>query len=171
MILLTKSPLVDKGNPKSRLKVDFIRQVYGLTEVTMLGLAIPFGCEKKGSVGKVVSYMSSKIRDPKTGESLGSNQIRFQLPPQELEAILLRNPKIKDVAVVGLPDEEAGELPLAFVVKNSDVNLTEDEVKDFLADKVSYHKLLRGGVRFIKEIPKSDSGKILKRKLSELLDK
>jgi long-subunit acyl-CoA synthetase (AMP-forming) len=56
------------------LKVDFIRQVYGLTEVTMLGLAIPFGCEKKGSVGKVVSYMSSKIRDPKTGESLGPNQ-------------------------------------------------------------------------------------------------
>jgi long-subunit acyl-CoA synthetase (AMP-forming) len=40
----------------------------------MLGLAIPFGCEKKGSVGKVVSYMSSKIRDPKTGESLGPNQ-------------------------------------------------------------------------------------------------
>jgi 4-coumarate--CoA ligase len=55
------------------------------------------------------------------------------VPPQELETILLRNPKIKDVAVVGLPDEEAGELPLAFVVKNSDVDLTEDEVKDFLA--------------------------------------
>jgi 4-coumarate--CoA ligase len=53
--------------------------------------------------------------------------------PQELEAILLRNPKIKDVAVVGVPDEEAGELPLAFVVKNFDVNLTEDEVKHFLA--------------------------------------
>jgi 4-coumarate--CoA ligase len=47
----------------------------------------------------------------------------------------LRNPKIKDVAVVGLPDEEAGELSLAFVVKNSDVNLTEDEVKDFLAGR------------------------------------
>jgi 4-coumarate--CoA ligase len=53
--------------------------------------------------------------------------------PEELEEILLKNPKIKDVAVVGLPDEEAGQLPLAFVVKNSDVNLSEEQVQDFLA--------------------------------------
>jgi 4-coumarate--CoA ligase len=57
------------------LKINFIRQGYGLTEVTSLGLGIPLGVEKNGSVGKVISYMSSKIRDPKTGKSLGSNQI------------------------------------------------------------------------------------------------
>jgi 4-coumarate--CoA ligase len=109
--------------------------------------------------------------------------------PEELEEILLKNPKIKDVAVVGLPDEEAGQLPLAFVVKNSDVNLSEEQVQDFLAgvdpmsqnslfwfiyiflilDKVSYYKKLRGGVRFIQEIPKTASGKILKKNLYELL--
>jgi acyl-CoA synthetase (AMP-forming)/AMP-acid ligase II len=47
----------------------------------------------------------------------------------------LTNPKIKDVAVVGLPDETAGELPLAFVVKNSNVELTEKQVEQFLNGK------------------------------------
>jgi 4-coumarate--CoA ligase len=56
------------------LKVNSIRQGYGLTEIGMLGLAVPVGSEKHGSVGKVVSYMSCKIRDPETGQSLGPNQ-------------------------------------------------------------------------------------------------
>jgi 4-coumarate--CoA ligase len=58
---------------KIRLKVNSIREGYGLTEVN-LGLGIPLGVEKNGSVGKVVFYMSSKIRDHKTGKSLGPNQ-------------------------------------------------------------------------------------------------
>lgn len=52
----------------------------------------------------------------------------YQVPPAEIEAVLLTNPKIRDAAVIGKPEEESGELPLAFVVKQPDVELTEAEV-------------------------------------------
>lgn len=92
----------------------------------------------------------------------------FQVAPAELEGLLLSNSKIKDAAVIGIDDEVAGELPLAFVVKQSNVELTENEVKDFVAERISNTKWLRGGVKFIDEIPKNPSGKILRRILREL---
>uniref|UniRef100_A0A182VS70 Luciferin 4-monooxygenase n=1 Tax=Anopheles minimus TaxID=112268 RepID=A0A182VS70_9DIPT len=93
----------------------------------------------------------------------------FQVPPAELEAILLEHPKISDAAVIGVPDERAGELPLAFVVKEHGEQLTEQEVKDYVAGKVSEQKRLYGGVRFIEQIPKTASGKILRRELRDLV--
>lgn len=93
----------------------------------------------------------------------------FQVPPAEIEALLLTHPKIKDAAVIGKPDESAGELPLAFVVKQAGVELTADEVIKFVADNASPAKRLRGGVRFIDDIPKNPSGKILRRLLRETL--
>lgn len=93
----------------------------------------------------------------------------FQVPPAEIEALLLTHDKVKDAAVIGKPDEEAGELPLAFVVKQANVNLTEDEVIKFVADKASPAKRLRGGVIFVDEIPKNPSGKILRRVLRDML--
>ncbi|XP_058056983.1 uncharacterized protein LOC131208313 [Anopheles bellator] len=91
----------------------------------------------------------------------------FQVPPAELEAILLENPKISDAAVIGVPDERAGELPLAFVVREYGEQITEREVIDFVASRVSEQKQLHGGVRFVDEIPKTASGKILRRELRE----
>ncbi|KAL5284112.1 hypothetical protein ACFFRR_006404 [Megaselia abdita] len=93
----------------------------------------------------------------------------FQVPPAEIEALLLTHDKIKDVAVVGKPDESAGELPFAFVVKQNGANLTEQEVMDFVAANASSPKKLRGGVKFVNEIPKNASGKILRRVLREML--
>ncbi|XP_078349213.1 putative 4-coumarate--CoA ligase 1 [Oculina patagonica] len=87
----------------------------------------------------------------------------FQVPPAELEALLHSHPNVLDVAIVGIPDDEAGELPKAFIVPKGDI--TEKEIIDFVADKVSPHKKLRGGVEFIEQIPKTASGKILKREL------
>lgn len=55
-----------------------------------------------------------------------------KVPPAELEGILLTNTKIKTAAVVGIPDEAAGELPMAFVVKQPNVDLTENEVIDYV---------------------------------------
>ncbi|XP_050509309.1 luciferin 4-monooxygenase-like [Diabrotica virgifera virgifera] len=93
----------------------------------------------------------------------------FQVAPAELEALLLHHPKVLDVGVVGLPDELAGELPVAFVVKKPGVAVTEQELQDFVAGKVSHQKKLRGGVIFISAIPKNLAGKILRRELRKLL--
>ncbi|KAK7863109.1 hypothetical protein R5R35_001997 [Gryllus longicercus] len=93
----------------------------------------------------------------------------FQVPPAELEAILLTHPSIKDAAVIGVPDIEAGELPRAFVVKQPGAVLSEDHVIDFVASQVSPAKRLHGGVKFISEIPKNPTGKILRRVLRESL--
>lgn len=87
----------------------------------------------------------------------------FQVPPAELEALLITHPNIDDVAVIGVPDRKAGELPKAFVVRRGDV--TSEEIITFVAGRVAPHKRLRGGVEFIDQIPKSPSGKILRRHL------
>lgn len=86
----------------------------------------------------------------------------------EIEALLLTHEKIKDCGVIGKPDEEAGELPMAFIVKD-DPNLTESEVVKFVAERASRAKRLHGGVIYVDEIPKNPSGKILRRELRELL--
>jgi acyl-CoA synthetase (AMP-forming)/AMP-acid ligase II len=86
----------------------------------------------------------------------------YQVAPAELEAVLLTNPHIKDAAVIRSPDEEAGEVPKAFVV--SDGGLSGEEVIAFVAERVSPHKKIRR-VEFVDAIPKSPSGKILRRVL------
>lgn len=92
----------------------------------------------------------------------------FRIDFLEIEALLVTHPMIKEAGVVGKPDELAGELPLAFVVR-SDLKLTEEEVIMFVRDRTSPAKRLHGGVIFVDEIPKNPSGKILRRKLRELL--
>ncbi|MCH8196068.1 MAG: AMP-binding protein, partial [Chloroflexi bacterium] len=89
----------------------------------------------------------------------------FQVPPAELEALLLEHPAITDAAVVGKPDEEAGELPKAYVV-TKDPDVTADEIMEFVAERVAGFKKIRE-VEFIDEIPKNPSGKILRRVLVE----
>jgi acyl-CoA synthetase (AMP-forming)/AMP-acid ligase II len=88
----------------------------------------------------------------------------FQVAPAELEALLLSHPAVADVAVVPSPDEEAGEVPKAFVVRKADV--TADELIAWVAERVSPHKKVRR-LEFIDAIPKSLSGKILRRMLIE----
>ncbi|XP_065091158.1 luciferin 4-monooxygenase-like [Ochlerotatus camptorhynchus] len=93
----------------------------------------------------------------------------FQVPPAELEAVLLKHPKVKDAAVIGIPDERVGELATAFVVKEPGEDVTEEEVSSFVAKEVSLQKQLHGGVKFIDEVPKTATGKILRRKLKDLV--
>jgi acyl-CoA synthetase (AMP-forming)/AMP-acid ligase II len=88
----------------------------------------------------------------------------YQVAPAELEAVLLTHPTITDAAVIGVPDEEAGEVPKAFVVPSGP--LTPEEVSAFVAERVAPYKKLRA-VEIIDEIPKSPSGKILRRVLIE----
>lgn len=91
-----------------------------------------------------------------------------QVPPAEIEALLLSNPKVKDCGVIGIPDEKAGELPFAYVVKQDGVDLTEGEIIQFVADNASKVKWLRGGARLIDEIPRNPTGKLLRREMREM---
>lgn len=88
-----------------------------------------------------------------------------QVAPAELESILLSHPAVLDAAVIGVADEEAGELPKAFVVRKPGLEVDEVDIVQFVSERVSKTKRLRGGVQFIDEIPKNPSGKILRRVL------
>jgi len=88
----------------------------------------------------------------------------YQVPPAELEAVLLAHPQIADAAVVGVQDTEGEEVPKAFVVKQKDAELTEAEVMEFVAGQVAPYKKVRQ-VEFIDAVPKSASGKILRKDL------
>ena len=86
----------------------------------------------------------------------------YQVPPAELEALLLTHRGIADAAVVGAIDEDSGqEIPKAFVVTQAGVALSEEEITDFVADRVAPYKKIRQ-VEFIDAIPKSPTGKILR---------
>jgi len=86
----------------------------------------------------------------------------FQVPPAELEAVLLTHEAVADAAVIPCPDEEAGEVPKAFVVLCG--TATAEELMDFVAQRVAPYKRIRF-VEFTDKIPKSASGKILRRML------
>jgi len=92
----------------------------------------------------------------------------FQVAPAELEDLLLAHPAVADAGVVGKPDEEAGEVPVAFVVLHPGAAATAEELQEHVAEHVAPYKRL-AEVRFVGAIPKSLSGKILRRVLKEQL--
>ncbi|MEE9198653.1 MAG: long-chain-fatty-acid--CoA ligase [Dehalococcoidia bacterium] len=89
----------------------------------------------------------------------------WQVPPAELEALLLEHPAISDVAVVGKPDLEAGEIPKAYVTASS-ADVTAEEIMAFVEQRVAGFKKIRE-IEFLDQIPKSPSGKVLRRVLVE----
>ncbi|KOB71639.1 AMP dependent coa ligase [Operophtera brumata] len=152
---------------------------------------------KPGSVGRVVTGMIVKIGEIcvkgamlmkgyvgigrgddfddegfyKTGDVGYYDDERFfyVVFPTKLEALLLTHSSVNDVGVIGIPHESGGEVPLAFVVVQPASDVTEKELQEFVAERVSDPEQLRGGVRFVDKIPKSPAGKILRKELKALL--
>lgn len=92
----------------------------------------------------------------------------FQVPPAELEALLISHHSIADAAVVPQRDEVAGEVPVAFVVRSNGNVITEEDIKEYIAKQVVFYKRLHK-VFFVPSIPKSPSGKILRKDLKAKL--
>lgn len=90
----------------------------------------------------------------------------FQVPPAELEGVLLSHPDVADAAVIPVPDEEAGEIPKAFVVLKEGADASAEALMSYAADRVAHYKQIRL-IEFTDQIPKSLSGKILRRILRD----
>ncbi|KAK6920549.1 AMP-binding enzyme, C-terminal domain [Dillenia turbinata] len=88
----------------------------------------------------------------------------YQVPPAELEHLLQSHPEMADAAVIGYPDEEAGQIPMAYVVRKPGSSISEAQVMDYIAKQVAPYKKIRR-VAFVSSIPKSPAGKILRREL------
>jgi long-chain acyl-CoA synthetase len=91
----------------------------------------------------------------------------FGIAPAELESLLMEHPAVMDSAVIGIPDDEAGELPKGFVVIREGHSVTPDDILTFANGKLAGYKKIHM-VEFIEKIPKVASGKILRRELKEL---
>ncbi|KAK3856015.1 hypothetical protein Pcinc_037619 [Petrolisthes cinctipes] len=90
----------------------------------------------------------------------------LQVAPSELEEVLLQHPKVVEAGVVGVPDERLGEAPRAYVVTSNPA--TPTEIREFVDTRVAPYKRLVGGVVFVKEIPKNQTGKLLRKELRKM---
>lgn len=147
--VLVKGPMVTKGyfgNPQAT-KDSFVDGWFCTGDVAVWKNELPYIVDRKK---ELIKYKG------------------IQVAPAELEALLLTHPKILDVAVIGV-DVPGTEVPRAYVV--TDGSVSEQEIKDFVKSHVADYKQLRGGVVFMDVIPKSPSGKILRKDLRELAKK
>jgi 4-coumarate--CoA ligase len=138
--------------------------VFEMVTPTEPGLPWPIGVEcDTGDVGRFDEdghlYIVDRVKELIKYKG-------FQVPPAELEALLITHPAVADVAVIGVPDDEAGELPKAFVVLKEGASATAEELQGFVKEKVASYKQVRQ-LQFVDEIPKSASGKILRRMLRD----
>jgi long-chain acyl-CoA synthetase len=86
--------------------------------------------------------------------------------PSEVEDIMLTNPKIKDLVIVGIPDELKGEVGKAFIELKKEDRATEEEIKEFCKPRMAPYKVPEV-IEFVDEIPRSASGKALRRLLRD----
>ncbi|XP_047325802.1 probable CoA ligase CCL5 [Impatiens glandulifera] len=91
----------------------------------------------------------------------------YQVPPAELEALLLTHPDIADAAVIPFPDREVGQYPMAYLVRKPTSDVSDKAVMEFIAKQVAPYKRIRK-VSFVDSIPKNPSGKILRKDLIKL---
>ena len=91
----------------------------------------------------------------------------YQVSPTELENEIRKVPGVTDVAVIGVPDDKMGEVPKAFVVRASE-GLTKQKIEEFIEPNIAKYKRLNGGIVFLDQLPKSPTGKVLRKELRQL---
>lgn len=138
---------------------------YFLNDEATRAMITPDGWLRTGDIVSYDEHGLYYIRD-RIKELIKVNA--YQVAPAELEAVLRCHPDIVDAVVVGIPHATYGEVPRAFVVKRQGANTSEDNVKQFVAAQVAKYKKLTGGVYFVESIPKTATGKILRREVKRL---
>lgn len=91
----------------------------------------------------------------------------MQVAPAELESLLRSHPAVQDAAVIGVPHEFFGEAPKAFIIRKNGLKITEEEIQDYVSSKVAVYKRIEE-VMFVDDIPKTASGKILRKELKKM---
>jgi len=125
--------------------------------------AIPDGWLRTGDIGRVDGEGYFTIEERKKDLIKASGYSVF---PAEVEAIMYRHPAVAEVGVVGVPDPYRGEDVLAFVVRRPGATATERELVEWCRAEMAVYKAPRS-VRFVPDLPKTGSGKIVKRALRE----
>jgi len=120
-----------------------------------------------GDIGKVDEDGFIYILDRKKDLIISKG---VNIYPREIEEVCLKFPGVKECAVVGKKDETHGEIPIAFVEVEDGFEINEKELKKFLKEKLANYKVPKN-IYFVEELPKNATGKVLKRKLREDLDK
>lgn len=152
-------------NPKTGYEhITIVDRLKELIKVKVRGRnpSSPFSLSSFSTFHPGPPFSETKIADHSTKQGL-------QVAPAELEAHLLTHPAVNDCVVVGVPSDREGEVPKAFVVKSPSVGLEESDrtvardIAKHVEQHKARHKWLKGGVEFIDAVPKSPSGKILRR--------
>lgn len=125
------------------------------------------GFLKSGDVGYYdedgVLYIVERIKEM-------FKYLSWHIIPSAIELVLMEHPDIKEVVVFGFPrNEEEGEVPAAAVVLKEGRSVTENEIQDFVESRVSDKEKLRGGVYFMKELPRTPSGKLKRKDIRQLI--
>lgn len=187
--LLVKSPSIALGylNNKTATEETYVQLpdgIYLRTGDEVIVRKAPSGNEHFWIVDRIKELIKVKVGNSWLGLESGAPSCSIhesadpflsqghQVAPAELEACLLNHPAVADCAVIPIPDDAAGEVPKAYVVKSVSATESEkkllQEIQEHVAREKATYKHLRGGVEFIDAIPKSPSGKILRRILREM---
>jgi long-chain acyl-CoA synthetase len=125
----------------------------------------PDGWFKTGDIGRIDADGFLSITGRKKEMLIIGGENVF---PREIEAALEDHPAVADAAVIGIPDESRGELPVAFISLKEGQSATEIELRQFARERLAGYKVPKQ-VRIAQDLPRGPTGKILKRKLRELL--
>jgi 4-coumarate--CoA ligase len=91
----------------------------------------------------------------------------WHIVPSSVESVVLEHPAVKEAVVVGVPREEEGEVPAACVVLKEGFSAGKDEIEEFVAERVSDREKLRAGVVFVRKLPKTPTGKVIRKDVQE----